>query len=74
MLQRHGLVDDDADYDEMQELFHLHLPRDVGLYNDFHAQFVAVGHHHCKKKLRCRECPLGRFLDGAAFLRLAGVG
>lgn len=71
VLQRHGLVDDDADYDAMQELFHLHLPQDVDLYNDFHAQFVAVGHHYCKKIPRCSDCPLKRFLDDDAVVRPA---
>jgi len=30
----------------------------VELYNDFHAQFVAVGKHHCRPKARCEGCPL----------------
>ncbi|MCA1960416.1 MAG: endonuclease III domain-containing protein [Desulfomonile sp.] len=72
VLVRHGLVDEDADYDAMQELFHFHLPPDVALYNDFHAQFVAVGHHYCKKEPRCRQCPLGIYHSEAALRRLAG--
>jgi len=63
VLQRHSLVGDDADYDSMQDLFHSHLPRDVGLYNDFHAQIVAVGHYYCKKRPLCQECPLSPFLQ-----------
>jgi endonuclease-3 related protein len=61
VLKRHGLVDEDADYTAMQELFHSHLARDVDLYNDFHAQIVAVGHRYCKRKPRCDECPLEGF-------------
>jgi len=61
VLHSHGLINEKADYDEVQELFHSALPRDVDLYNDFHAQFVAVGHHYCKRKPRCEECPLGTF-------------
>jgi len=72
VLQRHGIVDEDADYDAMQELFHLHLPQDVALYNDFHAQFVAVGHHYCKKKPLCRQCPLSTFHDEPTLVRLVG--
>lgn len=74
VLRRHGLVDDDADYDAVQELFHLHLPRDVALYNDFHAQFVAAGHHYCKKKPLCRQCPLAAFHDEATLQRLVSAG
>jgi endonuclease-3 related protein len=61
VLERHGLTEPRSDYDAVQELFHGALARDVALYNDFHAQFVAVGHHYCKPKPRCEECPLGRF-------------
>jgi len=61
VLYGHGLINQKADYDEVQELFHSTLPRDAALYNDFHAQFVAVGHHYCKKKPLCEECPLGKF-------------
>jgi endonuclease-3 related protein len=63
VLGRHGLVDEKADYDTVQALFHAHVPRDVDLYNDFHAQFVAVGHSHCKRVPLCDSCPLGPFRD-----------
>ncbi len=62
ILYRHGLINEKADYDEVQELFHSNFPRDTALYNDFHAQFVAVGHHYCKRKPLCEQCPLGKFL------------
>jgi endonuclease-3 related protein len=62
VLSRHGLVDEKADYSSIQELFHSNLPRDTALYNDFHAQLVAVGHHYCRRKPACEECPLRRFL------------
>lgn len=67
VLVRHGLVDERADYDQMQELFHACLPRDPSFYNDFHAQIVAVGARYCKKKPKCDECPLGQ--DGELTLR-----
>lgn len=59
VLHRHDMIDESADYDAIQELFHRHLDSDVELFNDFHAQFVAVGHHFCKRNPLCRECPLG---------------
>jgi endonuclease III related protein len=65
VLKRHGLVDQQADYRAMQEFFHARLPRDADLYNDFHAQIVAVGHHYCKRKALCDECPLVEFLPGS---------
>jgi endonuclease-3 related protein len=63
VLSRHNMIDEKADYDAIQDLFHASLPRDTGLFNDFHAQFVAVGHHHCKRKPLCRDCPLGKHLS-----------
>jgi endonuclease-3 related protein len=58
ILGRHGMVGRNATYEMVQALFHEHLEPDEGLYNDFHAQFVAVGHHYCKPKPRCQGCPL----------------
>jgi endonuclease III related protein len=63
VLHRHGFIDERADYDTMQEFFHAHLPRETLLYNDFHAQIVAVGHHYCKKRPLCDQCPLSIFLN-----------
>lgn len=63
VLERHGIIDEKATYDDVQELFHASLPGDTALYNDFHAQFVAVGHHFCKRKPRCEQCPLCDFLE-----------
>lgn len=59
VLTRHGLIREKATYDEIQDLFHAALPADTALFNDFHAQFVAVGHHFCKRIPQCDACPLG---------------
>lgn len=49
----------DATYDEMQSLFHAHLPPAVWLFNDYHAQIVALGKEYCRKRApRCGACPL----------------
>ncbi len=58
VLERHGLLPAGADYTSVQELFHAALPRNVELFNDFHAQFVAVGSRFCKTKPLCADCPL----------------
>lgn len=62
MLTRHGWIDEDAGYDEMKSLFEDGLPRDVELYNDYHAQIVAVGNRFCRKTPKCDECPLKPYL------------
>lgn len=58
VLERHGIVGQDADYDSMQMIFHRNLKEDVALFNDFHAQFVAVGSRHCRRNAKCEGCPL----------------
>ncbi len=62
VLERHGLITEKANYDSIQRLFHSNLPLDVALFNDFHAQFVAVGHNYCKKRPLCEICPLQLFI------------
>jgi endonuclease-3 related protein len=64
VLRRHDLLTEEADYLEVQSMFHDHLESDVELYNDFHAQFVEVGAQYCRRKPRCDECPLAVFRGG----------
>jgi len=58
ILLRHGLIDPESDYEAVKELLESSLPEDVALYNDFHAQFVAVGKQYCRPRPRCAGCPL----------------
>ena len=37
------------------------LTADAELYNDYHAQFVAVGKNYCRPVARCEGCPLEPF-------------
>ena len=63
VLARHGWIDFDADYHQIQEYLLASLPPDAQLYNEFHAQFVYLGKHYCKKTgPKCRECPLFKML------------
>lgn len=60
---RHGLVPEEAGYDELRELFMDALPADAALYNELHAQLVRVGNGWCRPRgPRCGDCPLGEFL------------
>lgn len=62
MLTRHGLIGQETNYAEMQELFMDTLPADVKLFNEYHALIVRLGKEYCKKsRPRCRECPLRQF-------------
>jgi len=50
-------------YDDWQRIFFEALPKRIGLYNDFHAQIVALGKHFCKsKRPLCSTCPLAVYL------------
>jgi endonuclease III related protein len=64
ILNRHGWISEEADYEETRALIENNLPREIPLYNEFHAQFVQVGKNWCRpREPRCADCPLGRFLE-----------
>lgn len=65
ILYRHGMVDDHADYHELQGLFTDHLPQDVNLYNEFHALIVNTGKNYCRKKPACPGCPLEQWMEAS---------
>jgi endonuclease III related protein len=63
ILSRHGWSDEKAAYGEIQDLFYSQLPRDVRLFNQYHALLVNVGKNYCKRREpRCSECPLQSML------------
>jgi endonuclease-3 related protein len=53
------MVLEETDYSTIQTVFVDHLPRDIQLYNEFHALIVRVAGTFCKKtKPLCEKCPL----------------
>jgi endonuclease-3 related protein len=63
VLVRHGWVEPEADYYQVQELFHEQLPLDAAQFNEFHALFVQLGKQFCKKSQpKCDGCPLESLL------------
>lgn len=62
IFARHGWIEYSADYHQLQEHLATELPEDVPLYNELHALLVHVGHHWCKRKPKCDECPLAEML------------
>jgi endonuclease-3 related protein len=58
ILSRHGLCDETAVYQELQDLFMDHLPCDAALFNEFHALIVRAAKEFCTKRPACGECPL----------------
>lgn len=65
VFRRHGWSGADADYGELQELCEAALDGEnrVLLWQDFHAQMVAVGKEFCRSaEARCGDCPLKNLL------------
>lgn len=60
IFSRHGLVSDEASYDELQKFVHDNFPGNVKKLNQLHAMIVETGKNYCKKKEGlCGKCPLG---------------
>jgi endonuclease-3 related protein len=55
---RHGLIEPEADYEQLRDLFQSNLPQDVELFNEYHALLVRVGKEFCKPTANCSGCPL----------------
>ena len=55
---RHGLIEPDHDYQQLQQLFEMNLPTELKLFNEYHALLVRVGKEFCKTKPLCENCPL----------------
>ncbi len=58
VFKRHGWIEFDADYWGMKDWMESHLPRDVDLFNEYHALLVRVGKSYCQKRPKCDGCPL----------------
>ncbi len=59
IFSRHHFFPHTASYDEVQAFFMKHLPPDVSLFNDYHAQIVHIGNTLCfKREPDCNSCPL----------------
>ncbi len=47
-----------SSYDELQNLFYSSLPKNIRLYNEYHALLVELAKNHCKTKPICKGCPI----------------
>ncbi|MGI6453507.1 MAG: endonuclease III domain-containing protein [Syntrophomonadaceae bacterium] len=64
VFYRLGLVEEDITYAELQQLMETHLPPQIEIYNDYHAQIVALGASYCKKnKPLCNKCPIAAWCE-----------
>jgi len=58
VLIRHGIIPKNSSYDFIQDFFMKNLPRDIFLYNEYHALLVHLGNKFCRAKPICEQCPL----------------
>jgi endonuclease-3 related protein len=62
---RLGLLTGTETYRDIQQRFECHLPREVALYNEYHALIVRLGKDHCRPRPRCADCPLHHICPSA---------
>jgi|FaiFalDrversion3_1042247.scaffolds.fasta_scaffold03066_2 endonuclease-3 related protein len=58
LFRRLGLGPRGDRYQEWQDFFTAHLPRDAALYNEFHALVVRHSKAVCRQRPRCLDCPV----------------
>lgn len=59
LYSRCGLIEEDMDYHQLQQLVMKNFPPQVECYNEYHALIVALGKYYCRKTApRCEKCPL----------------
>jgi len=54
---------EDCSYDGIKKYFENNLPKNVQIYNNFHAFIVINAKNHCKKIPLCSGCPLENICD-----------
>ena len=69
-LDRYGLLKDMKTYDEIRDFFMQNLPKDVYLYNEYHALIVHHSYAVCQSKPNCQNCPV-RTIDEKIYCHYA---
>lgn len=55
---RLGLAKENISYNELQEMFHKNLGKDVELFKEYHALLVEHAKRYCRTKPLCKKCIL----------------
>jgi len=58
LFSRLGLVSDTINYDDLQDILEGNLPREVPLFQEYHALIVQHGKSVCRKQPLCTDCCL----------------
>ena len=56
IFSRIGLIEKDAEYEEIQKFFLKNLDKDAKLFNEYHALIVEHAKRYCRKKPLCDSC------------------
>ncbi|MBI5642395.1 MAG: endonuclease III domain-containing protein [Deltaproteobacteria bacterium] len=63
IFSRHGLLPEDAGYEDVKAVFTESLPPDTRTFNEYHALIVKTGKDFCKTKAPlCLSCPLKEYI------------
>jgi endonuclease-3 related protein len=58
VFSRHSHFASSAGYHDIQKYFMDNLPKNIKLYNEYHALIVRLAKEHCRTKPDCKNCPL----------------
>ncbi len=58
LFSRLGIINGREKYEEVKRIFDSNLPRDVYVYQEYHALIVVHCKEKCRKKPLCKNCPL----------------
>lgn len=70
IAKRHDWIDREAKYASLKALFESNLPRDVRVFNEYHALIVQVGKFHCRPTPVCDGCPLQPMLPKTGMVEI----
>ncbi len=58
ILRRHFIIEPNEPYTQIQTRFHMALPDDATLFNEYHALLVELAKQHCRVRAQCDGCPI----------------
>lgn len=61
IFSRHKFFAAKTEYSKIQTFFLNNLPKNIKIYNEYHALIVRLGKEYCRKNPNCSGCPLVNF-------------
>lgn len=60
IFSRIGVIKKDEKYEDMKKVFEENIPKDLEIYNEYHALIIEHAKQFCQKKPLCNNCPLNK--------------